>query len=500
MKKLLTRLAANREDRWGTVIWAGLGYGTGLAGVRALDAERYVYLEPNPALRNRLQQKYVFSDREVLLGNALWSSQETRLFHVLSDPLRSTLIAPDRVLRAWPNLRLTEEVEVETESLASLSPAHATPGIRNNLLVLDVRGAEHEVLAATDEALLAQFSHVIVRRDSTDDVGQDSHWLRLLSERGYVTEDEEEFRTAGWMLFHRPRSEEAANAATDAAAFSVGTTSIGTTKEVWVARIQELESALEQARSEAGAQTALVLTQQEQIEALTAIVDLQAGIQAEKDRLQGHAETLETSVRELQASLEASNALHAQAEAEKAQLQGQVNTLQASIRELQSAVETSNATASQAAGALAQNQEALEQARQAARLGLKLQTLRENDLRDLQQRYQASLEVQERQHQMLVKLGERLGAASRYFHQLTDADRLQDPAGTAGAIQHSGAVVIDHGVPAHRAGKTAPIEKSARIDRPASRPGKRRGVAKPRKTAASTAQDRDVPRSDEPDA
>lgn len=64
----------------------------------------------------------------------------------------------------------------------------------------------------------------------------------------------------------------------------------------------------------------------------------------------------------------------------------------------------------------------LEEARQTALLSVKLQTLREADLEDLQARYRKSLEVQESQHQLLVKLSERLTAASAYFHQLSGED------------------------------------------------------------------------------
>jgi DNA repair exonuclease SbcCD ATPase subunit len=60
------------------------------------------------------------------------------------------------------------------------------------------------------------------------------------------------------------------------------------------------------------------------------------------------------------------------------------------------------------------------EARQTASLSVKLQMLRESDLKDLQDRYQASRSAQERQHQMLVSLGERLRIASGYFHQLAN--------------------------------------------------------------------------------
>ena len=56
--------------------------------------------------------------------------------------------------------------------------------------------------------------------------------------------------------------------------------------------------------------------------------------------------------------------------------------------------------------------------RQTAALSIKLQALREADLRDLQARYQETLLSQNSQHQLLVKLSERLNKASSYFHRL----------------------------------------------------------------------------------
>jgi hypothetical protein len=60
----------------------------------------------------------------------------------------------------------------------------------------------------------------------------------------------------------------------------------------------------------------------------------------------------------------------------------------------------------------------LREAKQSASLAIRLQTLREADLEDLQIRYQVSLSIQDRQHKMLVKLGEQLSAASSYFQQI----------------------------------------------------------------------------------
>ncbi len=68
---------------------------------------------------------------------------------------------------------------------------------------------------------------------------------------------------------------------------------------------------------------------------------------------------------------------------------------------------------------MARLQNELHESRQAASISLKLQMLREADLKDLQIRYQASRSKEEQQHQLLTKLGERLSTASAYFHQIT---------------------------------------------------------------------------------
>jgi uncharacterized phage infection (PIP) family protein YhgE len=66
----------------------------------------------------------------------------------------------------------------------------------------------------------------------------------------------------------------------------------------------------------------------------------------------------------------------------------------------------------------------LQQAHQTASLATKLQVLRESDLKDLQERYKESIETQERQHQLLSKLEERLRAAAQYFNKFQENRNL----------------------------------------------------------------------------
>ena len=66
----------------------------------------------------------------------------------------------------------------------------------------------------------------------------------------------------------------------------------------------------------------------------------------------------------------------------------------------------------------------LQQAHQTVNLTTKLHMLRESDLGELQQRYRESLATQERQHQLLAKLEERLRVASQYFNHLREQQLL----------------------------------------------------------------------------
>jgi hypothetical protein len=72
-----------------------------------------------------------------------------------------------------------------------------------------------------------------------------------------------------------------------------------------------------------------------------------------------------------------------------------------------------------------------------AHLTTKLIALRESDLRELRERYEAAVSTQQRQHTLLVELEDKLRLASQYFHQ------LQAPAAPALRKSASGALAFE---------------------------------------------------------
>jgi hypothetical protein len=115
----------------------------------------------------------------------------------------------------------------------------------------------------------------------------------------------------------------------------------------------------------------------------------------------------------------------------------------------------------------------LHEAKQSTSLAIRLQTMREADLEDLQVRYQASLSIQDGQHNMLVKLGEQLSAASSYFQQfMVKRDALLPDLVDSAEIQ------------AKRHAKSLPIPKRKSKDHPRSKM-QRKLAPKPQQQSAN---------------
>lgn len=378
--------------RWGTVVWGGAGYGIGIDGVRALDARRFVYLEPNKELRARLAQRYAFSERETLSGKALWSQTGFHPLIVVSDPLQSSLLPRDELLNTWPNLRETDRYKVETQSLDEFVREHEVEPERDNLLVLELCGAELEVLSAADEALLARFTHIAVHHES-DARGEEPRLLQLLLSRGYELVEPTEESTGGWLLVRRERLEVEA---------------VPTAEQPHDLRIRELEAELDRARSKECVVTEL----QEKAER-----ELQLSTQRETQlgaELQQAAQRLAQIEAGLQQS--AQHAIHLDSELQKALRHAA--QLAAELEQCGQRATQMEANLQQFVQRTAQLETDLQQTRQTMRMAVQMQAQREVDLSELQARYRDGQDALERQHVLLDKLGERLGLASDYFHQL----------------------------------------------------------------------------------
>jgi hypothetical protein len=179
-----------------------------------------------------------------------------------------------------------------------------------------------------------------------------------------------------------------------------------------LARLQhEFDDAVQQSR----VQAELTSKRDRQIAELSAALDEQtaaaARMQREFDQAiqvrEGQAQSSRKLIEELR-GLAFARADQARVADE---LGAEVEQLRKALAEAQACVEAEDSL-----------RDELREARRTAALSVRLQALREADLKDLQGRYQLSVEAQQRQHELLGKLSERLNTASVYFHQLAVAN------------------------------------------------------------------------------
>lgn len=548
MSRLSELLATRPKTPLDAVVWAGAGYGADLGVIRGLPAGRRIYLEPHPGLGAKLAGACSHDRDETALPLALWRTSGQRAFHTLSNPLKGSLLPPDGVVERMPNLTRAAPHPVETICLDDLVTRFELGSHRNSLLVMDVAGAEMDVLAGASRPAIGAFSAIVLCEAAAGDYTGASpleETTAYLSQLGYVeavapTGEVKSGRIAMMLRDDAVWGREARmnELQTKALALKsevqdltarleaqreeiqglrVHAHELGTARDQQAQLASDAMAELEDLRrqvSELGEardqQSQLAMESQKEIEVLVAQVQAQAetiaglrvhatelgqardqhaGWLHERDqqlaelqgRLQSQAEQSEAlaqqvsklgGARDQQAQLglerqQRIDALMVELTAKAEEVEGlrrhasdlgmardEQARLVAELRQEAAARSGDLGKLEQELGAARQQVERLEagradheaqlqQARQAATLSLKLQMLREADLKELQERYKASLAVQERQHQMLAKLGERMGVASRYFHQLAASET-----GAASAVDRSPPAAGEAGMPA----------------------------------------------------
>jgi hypothetical protein len=383
-------------------------------------------------------------------GRAGWSAHVALVsdteggkdFYVASNPNESGVLSPERLSGIWPNLKAKEQRSVTATTLASLLKTASLPSEMVNWAIIDcipalpiIKGSdqfldEWEVIVARvvfDKSKLAENGAAKAELDT------------FLSTRGYrcLAWEEELQPAVGMALYVRDWKGWLRSCMTDVQTRVLEQTKIAAERH---ARIEHLSKArddqsqliaqcqqqVERLTKAADDQAELAEAQKSQLEQLTKACDEQAKLASEREQL---VEQL-TKTRNEQVKVAAER--QAQLEQFKKTVDEQTKMAAERLQQVEQLTQTQAALQQQVAQLKEQlekraNNEAdlkheLVDARQSATLSVKLQTLREADLKDLQSRYQVALSTQENQHQLLVKLSERLSLASSYFHQLANSE------------------------------------------------------------------------------
>ncbi|WP_040845358.1 hypothetical protein [Thiorhodococcus drewsii] len=454
-----------------TLIHLGAGPCQELEAHLALDPKRLILVEADPRQAEKLTALIQDDDHVSVRNLAIAATSGSVTFHRYNLPDAGSLHQATRLQALFPGLRFQQTLTMEAQDPCAFVDSLELNPDAEHLLIVDLPGEELAVLQALHEgSRLHGFRHLqlhcgheplyasgegagaildwlsgqgfdVVACDESRDPDRPCWTLRLnplkldclrfqeriqtleLDKHALVEARDEQARLAA----ERQQQIETLTAEKDALAKSKATLTTARDEQMKLAaesqqRIEALTAEKDAfAKDKAALTTAcdeqarLAAERQQRLEELT----------AEKDALAKN-EAAFTIARDEQAKLAAERQQRIEAlSAEKAAL-AQEKTALASARDEQAKLavnakaeaEKQAKLAAERADQLAQRDEAYSALRRDNALALRIQMLRESDLRDLQQRYAEVIEKKDKQEILLKQLTERLTLASSYLNQL----------------------------------------------------------------------------------
>lgn len=354
----------------GTIVHFGAGRCTELDFYKQAAPDRLILVEANPDLAAGLERRTANMDGAEVIHAAITTSNEQVALKVLSLPEASSLRIPTELIDLFPGIRVSQEVTVEGRLPQDILKEVELDADKENWLIIDIPGEELVTLNQLEESgYLAKFERVVLCCGVSalyENSAPADQSLALLSSFGYevleLDRDEDPDRPE-WLL----------------------------------------------------KRSLLKLENIELHERLTAMQDQIAALTKDRDEQAREAEASGKELEELKS---------AQAEAEK-QATEQIEVLTKErneqidlIAELKERVaKLEDERDRQIATTKAQKQEK-EQIQSDLSVALRLQSLRNADLTDLQERYSELLDTKKRQDELLDKLQQRLNVAAECLREL----------------------------------------------------------------------------------
>ena len=456
-----------------TLVHLGVGRCSELDAYLAKQPKRMLLVEADPQLAEAVQARTASLPQVQVHCATVAGSPGPATFFRYNLPDAGSLHPASGLLQLFPGLKTVEEIQVDAVSPAALLQPLQLQQVQENLLIIDLPGEELPVLQGLQQAqqlhLFRQLHLYCGRQPLYESSLPARQILQWLQDQGFDLLSEDDSKDPDrplWILqrntlqLHNRElqtqieqlAEEKEEVAKLAAERQSKIESLVKDRDALAKQSVEHQQQVEQLSHARDEQVKLAAEQQSQIQQLTQARDGQAKESAghqqrieqlakEKEevaRLAAERQTkIESLIKDRDAQVKQSvehqqqieQLTHARDEQVKlaAEQQSQIQQLTQArdeqvkvVGEKQAQIQKLTQARDEQAQQLGTLYKDLRDARQTMSLTIKLQTLREVDLKDLQARYKVSLTAQEEQHRLLAKLGERLSAVSNYFHQITD--------------------------------------------------------------------------------
>jgi hypothetical protein len=158
-----TSIISSIQDKISMVVHIGAGYCAEIGLYENLGISSIILVEPDEQLFNAASHKLSKESDATLLQKGISGHVGERILYQTSNKRFSSLNKPAKILEFYPNLTVTDEQVVETVSLEFLCNEIQLSSDGNNLLVLELQGEEHLVLANTPVEVLHKFKWIIAR-------------------------------------------------------------------------------------------------------------------------------------------------------------------------------------------------------------------------------------------------------------------------------------------------------------------------------------------------
>jgi FkbM family methyltransferase len=409
------------------ILHIGAGRGAELAVYRDFDAARILLVEPQADLAARLRVEASAMPNVRVLQLAVAKESGNAELQLLSVEGFSSLKQAVGLRELFPGLIANGVAMVETLSLCDLIAGQSLEATDDNWLIIDAPGIESDVVDALVEDDLARFfSHVFLRagREALfQDCEPVERLLEQLAQLGYEplgAADSIDPDLPGFHLWRNPAALKLIVLRNELGARQAELVQLKSSLETRISELgnevisaQDEIATLRNAAEQLATDSASSLAAREQrIAELES--DLTVGAQRVSE-LEGDLTARGQRIAELEGDLTARGQRIAELDALLAARDQRIAGLQSELgSEVAALAESREDADRRVAEATAET----ERVKGDLSVSLRLQALREADLKELQQRYAKANATREEQHQLLLALKERLATAAYHLQQL----------------------------------------------------------------------------------
>ncbi len=180
----------------GKLIHVGAGHGAELNDYVRQNFTEIILLEPTPkvfkSLENKIAKITSTNERNITtitaLNSALSDKSEEQEFYVTKPHRYSSLYKTDKLKTLFQNLKTEQEITLKAITFPELLQKANLDESKKNALVLEINGAEYNVLAHATKNDLMQFSSIVVQHAKNNYFNQpkiSKDIIALMEEKGF---------------------------------------------------------------------------------------------------------------------------------------------------------------------------------------------------------------------------------------------------------------------------------------------------------------------------